>query len=914
MRRTMILILAVFSLVAGCSDKYKTKDDLLKEGLKVMSANNPGGAIALFKKALEKDENFFEARFQLAKAYREVGKLDSAENELLKVVRQNPASKDVHIELGKVYLQTARPDDALKETAGYINDPSGNPEAAEVAAWAYAMKGDYDASISLLNRIPPNGAHGATAATVLATVYEKMGRLDDAKAQIQEVLKKSPSDRKALGVLGDIQVKGNDKDGAISTYGQLVKIDPANIEAYSRQALLLVEKGDYDKALPQSEKIIGKFPRRPEGYYVKGLVLFYRKSFDDAISQFEKTVSIASNARAYYYLGLCRYYKGAPEQAITELQRARGLDPSFAEAGILASVIMLQKNRADDAVREVTSVLNKDANNAYAHDVLGSAYIAKGMYAEGMAEIDKAIEINPKAVNFYMQKSLLEVKAGKNREAETALATAVKVNPDVLQSRVVLGSYYLRQHKYEKAMSTVRQGIRGQRSDAILYDLIAEALSQQNKISDAVSYLEKAKASNPADGLAYFKLASIYARGGQQDKAVGELKTLIGKSPDNARAYQAIAGIYESRRDEGGALYYYQKAKATGRLEGYDELARYYLRKNKTGEALQTLDEADRKYPSNAASNELRGAALMLQKKYADALKAFEAVEKEKPEAGLVLIVNAYVTMGKPEKAIERLGEALGNDPENVGLMAAMSKVYMQMGRKQDAVETARKIIAKKPDSTLGYATLAGIYQAGGELDKAAEVLKKPAQGKDLALVMMLGNIYELKKDYASALGQYRKAELIKPGYVPSVFRCACALQSMNKNREARAEYQKVLKISKDHVQSLNNLAYLYAEDNISPAEALQLAVRASALAPGNGSIQDTLGYVLLKNRKVDEGLKTLKKAAELMPRDPAVYYHLALAYKEQGNRAQALENLRKALKLGDFPDAANARTLLKRI
>ncbi len=784
MRRTIsvLLIMCCVSLAAACSDSYKTKEDLLKDGLKIMGSNNPGGAIVLFKKALEKDQNFFEARFQLAKAYREVGKLNSAENELLKVVRQDPVSEGVHIELAKVYLLQGRPDDALKETSSYINGGNLNAEALETAALACSIKGDNEAAIGLLKKIPPSGAEAGKAGIALAGIYAQTGRLDDAKSQALAVLKKEPTNCKALGILGQIQEKSGDIDGALRTYEQVVKADPANMDARAREAIILLEKGEPDKALLLADTVIAKFPKNREGYRLKGIILYFKKNFTDAVALLEKSVSIEPDARACYFIGLCRYNMGEPEQAITELQRASELDPAFAEAGILSSVIMLKRNRPDDAVREITNVLNKDANNAYAHDVLGSAYIAKGMYAEGMAEVDKAIDLNPRILNFYVQKSRLELQKGDIREAETALEAAVKVNPEVLQPRVVLGSYYLRQREYQKAVNILKQGIRGQKDDAVLYDMIAEALSQQDKDAEAIKYLEKAKVSDPRNGLAYFKLASIY------------------------------------------------------------------LRRNKSGEALQTL------------------------------------------------------------------GEALGKDPDNIGLMSDMARIYMKMGRKQDAVETAGKIISKKPDSPAGYATLAGVYQAGGDLDKAVDVLKKPVPGKDLATVMMLGNIYEFKKDYAAALDQYRKAGSMKPGYLPPIFRSACVLQSMNSRQEARAEYQRVLKIAKDNVPSLNNLAYMYAEDGSNSAEALRLAARASALAPDNGDIQDTLGYVLLKNGKVEEALKTLRKAAGLFPRNPAVYYHLALAYKEQGNKALAVENLRKALSLGDFPDAANARALLKRL
>jgi thioredoxin-like negative regulator of GroEL len=79
--------------LSGCTGKYKTKEQLLNEGIELVQNNNPGGAIILFKNALDKDQNYFEARFRLAKAYYAIGKLDAAEKELRKVRRQDPSSR-----------------------------------------------------------------------------------------------------------------------------------------------------------------------------------------------------------------------------------------------------------------------------------------------------------------------------------------------------------------------------------------------------------------------------------------------------------------------------------------------------------------------------------------------------------------------------------------------------------------------------------------------------------------------------------------------------------------------------------------------------------------------------------------------------------------------------------------------------
>ena len=83
--------------------------------MKHLEANNPGSAIIFFKDALERDQNYFDARFQLARAYSVIGKYDAAERELQKVLRQRPASREAHIEIARVHAYGGKPDEALKE-------------------------------------------------------------------------------------------------------------------------------------------------------------------------------------------------------------------------------------------------------------------------------------------------------------------------------------------------------------------------------------------------------------------------------------------------------------------------------------------------------------------------------------------------------------------------------------------------------------------------------------------------------------------------------------------------------------------------------------------------------------------------------------------------------------------------------
>ena len=236
------------------------------------------------------------------------------------------------------------------------------------------------------------------------------------------------------------------------------------------------------------------------------------------------------------------------------------------------------------------------------------------------------------------------------------------------------------------------------------------------------------------------------------------------------------------------------------------------------------------------------------------------------------------------------------------------------MGNTNKAVENSREIIRKDPNAAEGYRSLAYIYQSSNEIDKAIEVLKSAPKNGNVTITIMLGNLYASKKEYTTALEYYRKSENVKAGLDQILFQKATILYAMGKKKEAEAEYQKVLRLSPSHALTLNNLAYLTAENNKSLPQALMYATHAFLLSPQNDFIRDTLGYVLLKNDRPEQALRILKKVAESSPKNPSILYHLALAYNESGDPANAKASLQKAIAFGDFPEAGEAKVLLEKI
>jgi tetratricopeptide (TPR) repeat protein len=109
--------------------------------------------------------------------------------------------------------------------------------------------------------------------------------------------------------------------------------------------------------------------------------------------------------------------------------------------------------------------------------------------------------------------------------------------------------------------------------------------------------------------------------------------------------------------------------------------------------------------------------------------------------------------------------------------------------------------------------------------------------------------------------------------------------------------YEAVLATDPNHVQTLNDLAWLYALR--ADARALSLAERANELLPNNPSVLDTLGWIHVQRDDVARGLAFLQQAAALAPDEPEIRYHHGAALARRGDGAKAREELTAALASG---------------
>ncbi len=921
MRRIIPFIILFSVLITGCSSQNMNKQEYYRSGLKFLEKGNPRGAIIAFKRAIEKDQNFFEARYQLALSYILQNKHGLAQKELFKVLRLNPSFNDVHVPLAKVHLKTEKVDEALEELRLYFQESSDNPEAYELAATAHAIKKDYIKAEEILHKTIEKYPERISARIVLSKIYLAGGKVSQAEIIAEDILGSEPENIEALYLLANVKREKDDIDDMLIIFERILEINPDNASILLQSGLTYLRKKNIEKAREIGKGLMKSHPKRPEGNYLMGLISYFEKEIDKAVIFLQQSAKKGSFPGVHYFLGLCYFQKGNLELATNEFQRVVDQRPNIIQGRLLLAVTHLRKGRAGDAEAETKKALELDEKNAFAHNLLGSAYLALGKGEAAVNEFDRAIELDPKLIDAHIKKGAFNLLSGNAKKAEKEFVDAVAIAPDLLNSRIMLARYYIKIRRYKDAVKTLEEGLRENPQDALMYNMIGMVYLRSGDMNKASENFERSIDADPGFYLPYSNLGFIYMNRNEKEKAMAEYKKILDLDKDNVAANVMamimIAKILETDKKDNEALEYYMKAKGHKEAIAYLSLAKYYLRKKNDKKTIDTIDEGLSIYPRDIKLLDMKGLLYVEKRKFKEALSVYRDLKKISLETGMKKLAAVYDLMGDYKNAIRELNALLVGKNDRVDILALLTRLYINEKNYKEAEKTANRIVALVPESYIGYKTLAAVYSAGKRYGEALDTLKKAnADNPDNPEIKVeIARTYVSLNESETAMGLLEETGQSNPGYVPAYYFHSIILEKAGKKEAAIEKHKRVLELSPDYIPSLNNLAYLYA-DGYGPIEkAVKMAQKAKELAPESGSVTDTLGWTLYKNADYSGALKQFIEATHYLPGEPTIRYHLGLAYIEKGMDVKAEEQLKNAVRLGrktSFPELEETKKILE--
>ena len=218
--------------------------------------------------------------------------------------------------------------------------------------------------------------------------------------------------------------------------------------------------------------------------------------------------------------------------------------------------------------------------------------------------------------------------------------------------------------------------------------------------------------------------------------------------------------------------------------------------------------------------------------------------------------------------------------PKDPAALVSLAKARLQAGKNREALQAFRAATALAPRAPEAFQGVGAASMATGDLGGAAQAFQKVLQLSPRALLAQMG-----LADVQMARGQ---------------------------NAQAIATYERVLADYPDYPLAINNLAYLYSQNDGNLDLALQMARRAARAYPENPQVVDTLGWVCYRSGRPEEAAAYLQRAAQLDPKGALIQYHLAKAFLAVKQPQKGTDALQNALNLGLPPAESNdARRLL---
>ncbi len=443
-----------------------------------------------------------------------------------------------------------------------------------------------------------------------------------------------------------------------------------------------------------------------------------------------------------------------------------------------------------------------------------------------------------------------------------------------------------------------------------------------------------------------------YARTADYPSALKSFDEAAIATPQNSKVFFNRAIVQLKLNNEDMALADFKKACSLTNVEGCKVAAQIEGRMSKrfvgsednmagaadafkngnTDEALSLLDKVEDKFPSYPDLFFLRGRIYWALHKPDKAISALDKAIKLKPS-----YADAYFLRGTIRRSLKQTGKAQTDLDHAIELNSSLplflnerGDLLRSLGKTDEAVADFQKAVALSADNVDSQYGLGMAYKEKGDMEKArpafekACMLKKAeacsavgeleAKGKktyvDISDLLMDAARYQKKGKYDAALEKANEALTQKPdSYEALMLRGHLYFSGLHDDEKALADFSAALEIKPDSLPARTARSYAYKnEGKLDEALAdLNYAVKSD---PADYKLLAQRAGVYLMRKEYKKSIADYKQAISLRDKDPELYFGLANACKDSGDRKCAKENIAKSCDMGFKTACIYARTI----
>ena len=713
-----------------------------------------------------------------------------------------------------------------------------------------------------------------------------------------------------------------------------------------------MEKKDYSRAILEFSNARQAMPRDAEPYYQIALASLALLDVRTALEGLKKTLDLNPN-HAGAQLKMAQLLASASDnkfvaEAETRLKELMTGSPGTSEMFRTLAFAELKLGKTDAAIRTLEQALatapqelalsvmlararltgqdpkgaeavlkqasDKAPNSAEPRVMLGLFYASQNRLPDAEAEFQRALSIDPKSVTALFNLARLHYTLGRKREAEEGFKQAGIIGGG--SYKPVYALFLFEEGRRDEAIREFERLARENPQDRQARTRLVVAYRAENRSADAAKLLSQALDTNGNDVDALLQRGEMFLDTGEIAAAEADLNQVIRLKPDSGEVHYLLARVHRAR---GATLRYKQELSEALRLNPFLlsarlELVRQLLSDKEHRAASDLIDATPEDQRRLTPVVVQRNWVLWTLNNLSEMRKGIDAgLARERSSDLLVQDAAWKLRTGNAAGARAAVEEGLKINPSDVRALGLLSLTYSAMKQGPMAVEKIREYGTQQPNSAPVQEFLGIMLMGAQDRGQARQAFEK-AKAADPKLTradLYLAQIDLLEGKTEDA--QRRLEGVLLSDHSNSTARLWLAnLQSVKGDKRAALEhFRRVVAAEPRNPQALNNLAYLIAEVEGKPAEALKYAQQAKELVPASAEYSDTLGWIFYRQGLYPMAVKELERAAAT-PGNAVWKYHLAMAYAKSGDIKRGRAVLRAALeKNPHLPEAKLAQEML---
>jgi putative PEP-CTERM system TPR-repeat lipoprotein len=881
-----------------------------------------------------------------AKQYQQKGEIKAAMIELKNAVANSPENGEARLALGVLHVDTSDYVSGEKELRKALALGMDKNRVLPPLGRALEQQGKFKEMLETIT--PEAAASSADLLTLRGNAHLNLNEVDKAKEAYEQAAKLQPDNGNVLIGMARMALHGNDVAAAEALLNQAAAKDPKNTDVWMIKGSLARSQGKMPEALAAFTQASTIRPDHRTAHIEKALVEINLRKLDEAKADLDAARKITpASLQLAYTQALLDFTKGQHAAALESVQKVLKTAPEHMPSILLAGAIELNLGSFQQAEQHLRKYLEAVPDNNYARKLLaqaqlqtapsdaiatlapalknptddphllalaGESYLRNQDFGNATNYLEKATALAPKVAALHTSLGMSKLRQGDEAKGLSELELGAALDTTSPKAGMALVQAEMSMKHYDKALAAAQALAKQQPENATVHTMLGSVYAAKGDRANARASMEKALALAPTYLPAAANLAQMDLNDKKPADAESRFTNILKKEPKNIGAMTALAELAAMQGQPEKATTWFEKAsnENPGAVGPGIRLANHYMQSKQVPKAITLARKLQTEHPTDPNLLNLLGQAQLANNDSAGAIETFSKLVNVEPKSALAKyrLASVYAMAKRDDDAMVELKKATVLQPDYLPAQLALAELSMRKNRPEEALAIARGLQKQERTASAGLMLEADMLLVQKKTEQALPLYEKvQARHPSTRVALQLHRLQKMtgKEQKANqGLAQWLKDH---PDDVPALIYAAEQNLYTKQLQPAATQLETALKLAPDNALALNNLAWIYQQQN-NP-KALETAEKAYSLAGNNPAVLDTLGSILTDRGDAKRAVGLLQKAATAMPENVDMQLHLAQAQVKSGDKAAARKTLEKLSASANGDASSKAKQLL---